>query len=188
MNNQVDNNSKIVGYNPQTGEPVYATNDANNQKAIPSLQYASFGERLGAIFVDVLQIWWVAFVGFFLIVIIKMMLDANGMGNSDFYTKLQILQVAGPILFIIYGQPIYALFGDASSKHATKGKIKRNVNVLNKQGNYLTFGQSFLRMLLKYITLLLPFGLIITIIVMCCTEKKQALHDVILGQYVIKNN
>ena len=58
--------------------------------------------------------------------------------------------------------------------------------VLNKTGNYLTFGESFLRMLLKYLTFFITFGIIATIIVMCCTDKKQALHDIILGQYVVK--
>lgn len=60
--------------------------------------------------------------------------------------------------------------------------------VLNKKGNYLNFFESFLRMLLKYITLCIPLGVFITIIVMCCSPKKQALHDIILGQTVVKTN
>ena len=187
-NNNVNNSSQIVGYNPQTGAPIYAVNNITNQTQTPSIRYATFGERFSAVLRDFLQIWWFAFIGFFLITIFQLILGDNAMNNTSFYTLLTTIKITGPILFIIYGQPIYALFGDASNKHATKGKLKRNMYVLNKQGKYLTFGQSFLRMLLKYLTLCIPFGLIATIIVMCCTEKKQALHDIILGQYVIKNN
>lgn len=211
MNSNTNTNLQITGYNPQTGEPIYATNNVNtnsqvvgydrqtgismygtsnvnNQTQVQNVRYATFGERFGAIFRDFLQIWWFAFLGFFVMTILRVTLSKSGMSGSPIYTTLGLFQVAGPILFIIYGQPIYASFGDASNKHATKGKLKRNMYVLNKQGNYLTFGQSFLRMLLKYVTLCVPFGLIATIIAMCCTEKKQALHDILLGQYVVKNN
>lgn len=187
MNSNTNTDLQITGYNPQTGEPIYATNNVNNRTHVQNVRYATFGERFGAVLRDFLKIWWFSFLGFFLITILKMVLDANGMKDSSFYQNLAVIQVAAPILFIIYGQPIYALFGDASSKHATTGKLKKNMYVLNKKGNYLTFGQSFLRMLLKYITLCIPFGLIATIIVMCCTEKKQALHDLILGHVVVKN-
>lgn len=204
-NNNMNNNSQIMGYNPQTGEPIYANNNSqivsydpqtgapiygtnNITNPSPSVRYATFGERFSAIIRDFLQIWWFAFVGFFLITIFQLILGANGMNNTSFYTLLTTIKITGPILFIIYGQPIYALFGDASNKHATKGKLKRNMYVLNNKGEYLTFCQSFLRMLLKYLTLCIPFGLIATIIVMCCTEKKQALHDLILGHVVVKKN
>ena len=186
--NNVNTNLQVMGYNAQTGAPIYGTNNINNQTQVQNVRYATFGERFGAIFRDFLQIWWFSFLGFFLVTILRLALNASGMSESSFYTTLGLFQVVGPILFIIYGQPIYALFGDASNKHATKGKLKRNMYVLNKQGNYLTFGDSFLRMLLKYITFCIPFGLIATIIVMCCTEKKQALHDLILGHIVVRKN
>lgn len=184
----INNNLQIVGYNPQTGAPIYGINNINNQNQVQSVRYATLGERFGAILRDFLQIWWFSSLGFFLIFILRLVLNINGMNESSFYTILGQLQVAGPILFIIYGQPIYALFADASNKHATKGKLKRNMYVLNKKGNYLTFGESFLRMLLKYVTLCIPFGLIATIIVTCCTEKKQLLHDLILGHVVVRKN
>lgn len=186
MNNNMNNNSQIVGYNPQTGESIYSTNNVNNQVQTQSVRYATFGERFSALLRDLLQILWFAFLGFFLIQIIQIILSFIGIANGPIQDTIEVIKISGSMLFIMFGQPIYALFADSSSKHATKGKLKRNMYVLNKTGNYLTFGESFLRMLLKYLTFFIPFGIIATIIVMCCTDKKQALHDIILGQYVVK--
>lgn len=150
-------------------------------------RYATFGERFTAVLRDCLYTWWIAFVGFFLIQIIQIVLRMNDMINDSLYSMLTTIKIMGPILFIILGQPLYAMVGDVSGRHTSKGKFKNQIYVLNKKGQFLTLGQSFLRMILKYATLSIPFGLIATIIVMCCTEKKQALHDLILGHVVVKN-
>lgn len=178
----MNNNQQIVGDNPQTGDPIYGTNNVNNQLQFSNKRYATFGERFGAVLSDFFRNWLVGFLISFLVIFIIFFLRLNGIIDIS----LSSLSFLGS-LYIVFGQPIYALFGDASKKHASKGKLKRNMYVLDKNGNYLTFGQSFLRMLLKYVTLWIPFGLIMSIVVMCCTEKKQALHDLILGHVVVKN-
>ncbi len=158
----------------------------NNQISYTT-RYATFGERFTAVLRDCLYTWWIAFVGFFLIQLVQIVLKMNGMENDSLYSLLTIIKITGPILFIIFGQPLCAMVGDVSGRHTSKGKFKDQLYVLNKNGQFLTLGQSFLRMILKYVTLAIPFGLIATIIAMCCTEKKQALHDLILGHVVVKN-
>lgn len=200
MNNNVNNANglTIIGYNPQTGEPIYSSNNQENcQNVLPSYQlnnnsqlksviYASFGERFVAALVDYLKMLLCGFGVFMSISLIKLLLSINDFDNDILNLFLSFIQIPVPVIFGVWGQPIYALFADASKKHATKAKLKRNIYVVNKNGNYLSFGESLLRALLKIITLFIPFGVIATLIVMGCTEKKQALHDIILNQYVVK--
>lgn len=209
-NNTADNNplytNQIIGYDSQTGAPIYRSNNIQNNIQVSSVgtttsmpnnincqmqtsvQYASFGERFMALLRDFLSIWWLSILGFFLVTMIRIFLRSQGMNEGFLYQILGVIQILGAILFIIYGHPLYSFFADASSKHATKGKRKRNICVVNKEGKYLTFGESFLRMILKYVTLFIPGGVIISIILIIFSEKKQALHDLVLGQYVVKNN
>ena len=76
------NSNKIMGYDSQTGTLLYGTNNINNQ--VQNVRYATFWERLGAMFRDVLQIWWFAVLGFCLMTILRVGLDASGMGESSF--------------------------------------------------------------------------------------------------------
>ena len=106
--------------------------------------------------------------------------------ESAMYQFLSILQMSGVVLFIVYGQPLYCFFAECTEKHASKGKRKNNMLILNKENQYLSVGESFLRMILKYVTLFIPAGVIISIIMIGVTEKHQALHDLILNQIVVK--
>lgn len=202
LNNNINQgfNNTVMNFDPLTGQPLnqtmaynstqfqnYQNGFANNNKNYNSIQYATFGNRLCAFLKDCLYSWWIAFVVFFVIFIIKIIFESIGLFNDTLINILTILQISGPILFILLGQPLYAMVGDISKKHASKGKYKSNICVLDKNGNYLSLSQSFLRMLLKYLTIIIPFGLTTSIIMLCCTNKKQALHDFILGQVVIKD-
>lgn len=175
--NQEQNNLDMQVNN----EMINNQDSMSNQTLQQPTKYASFGERLKAVLWDCLYAWWVPVLIYFISTILSIYFKMLNI-NMD----LSIIQIAIPIIFIIYGQPFYAMFGDASKMHASKGKIKQNILVINSTGNYLTFGQSFCRMLLKYITLIIPGGLLITIITLCCTKKTQALHDLILGHTVVK--
>lgn len=195
-----DTNSRPMNFDPLTGQRINQTvmynnfqthnqlnGFENNNQNYNNIQYATFGNRLVAILRDFLYSWWILLVGFVLIFIVRLILQMNNIGNNLLDATFMMLQISGPILFILLGQPLYAMVGDVSKRHASKGKFKQNICVLDKNGNYLTFSQSFLRMVLKYITIAIPFVLLITIIMMCVTQKKQALHDLILGHVVVKN-
>ena len=181
----VYNNTQNVSMNfdPQTGKPINQGNMYNNM----NVQYATFGDRLVAYLKDCLYSWWIAPLTFFGFLIIKLILQSINFGNQDFINIIGVLQISAPILFILYNQPLYSMLGEVSNRHATKGKFKKNICVLDKNGNYLDITQSTLRMILKFITLVFPLILIITIITMLCTRKKQGLHDLILGHVVVRD-
>lgn len=167
--------------NQQTGSSVYSNNTVNtnpqygnnNQIQAQNIRYATFGKRLGAFIRDSLPMLLISIILFYIMTFLRIYLTTSGMEGSLLYKILQIIGIAAPILIIMCGQPIYSLFGDASSKHATKGKLKRNMYVLDSQGNYLTFGQSFLRTMMKYISISFPVCIFVSIITMCCTEKNK---------------
>ena len=64
--------------------------------------------------------------------------------------------------------------------------LKTNIVVLNQNNQYLTCKDAFLRMLLKYLTLILPILLLVSVIMVVSTEKKQTLYDLLLNQVVVK--
>lgn len=171
------NNNQINGYDSQTGQPIYNQNTQQNNQ----VRYATLGERLSATLRDWLQMWWLVFAAFFILTSINVLFNMNGT-DIDITKYIVIICIA----FIVFGQPLYAMFADASSKHASKGKQKKNMHVLTEKGNYLTFGQSFMRMLLKYISIISVFGIIVSIFTICFSQKQQALHDLLLKQVVIK--
>ena len=154
----------------------------NNSGQVDNVKYATFGDRIAAFLGDIPWVIVFAIIAYFIITILQLIIRMADYNNVNISQSSFIII----LLFIFFGQPIYALFADASQKHATRGKIKRNMYVVNRNGQYLNFGESILRMIIKYIILIIPFGLIISIIIMAYSEKKQALHDLILGQYVIK--
>ena len=64
--------------------------------------------------------------------------------------------------------------------------LKTNIVVLNQNNQYLTCKDAFLWMLLKYLTLILPILLLVSVIMVVSTEKKQTLYDLLLNQVVVK--
>jgi uncharacterized RDD family membrane protein YckC len=201
VNNIINNNNveyvintdtpKIIGFNPNTGEPIYEGQTIEEPKIPEVINYASGGSRIKAFLSDTLLILLFSIIFYFIFSIFEIiigMIIPETEENYIFFLLLRVLKVCIPILALYFGQPIYSMFADASKKHATRGKRKRNMSVVNKDGNNLSFGESFLRMLMKYITLVIPFGLLISIILMFVNEKHQALHDIILNQYVIQKS
>jgi len=83
------------------------------------------------------------------------------------------------------GLPIrlyYALM-ESSEKQATVGKLAMGIKVTDMQGNRLSFGQATGRHFAKIIS---GLTLLIGYIMAGFTEKKQALHDIIVNCLVVK--
>ena len=128
-------------------------------------RYASFPERLLAFILDSLLTPVLSIAFFFIITIINLILNFNNHeGNTIIKTIFPIFQILIPILLLTCGQPIYSLFADCSKKHRTFGKGTQKIYVINNKGEYLNFKESLLRTLIKSLTILIPFGLIISII------------------------
>lgn len=162
-----DNNNVINFQNQFNNEPVYA----------------KFDNRVLALLKDWLHMWWVVFVWYTLFFIIKVVLQANDVEISDIFT---VLHISVPILFLVFGQSLYSFICECSKSHTSKGILKTNIVVLNQNNQYLTCKDAFLRMLLKYLTLILPILLLVSVIMVVSTEKKQTLYDLLLNQVVVK--
>lgn len=162
-----DNNNVINFQNQFNNEPVYA----------------KFDNRVLALLKDWLHMWWVVFVWYTLFFIIKVVLQANDVEIYDIFT---VLHISVPILFLVFGQSLYSFICECSKSHTSKGMLKTNIVVLNQNNQYLTCKDAFLRMLLKYLTLILPILLLVSVIMVVSTEKKQTLYDLLLNQVVVK--
>ncbi|MBQ8682089.1 MAG: RDD family protein [Bacilli bacterium] len=174
--------NQIIGYNPQTGEPIYQQQSQNYQNNIGNSQfnqqiiYASFRKRLGAYLIDSIIMGVVGLIIYALLITINFFMSMQN--SSSFIGIIMIICT----LLIMWGQPIYCLFAECSKKHATLGKRIMHIVVKNNDGSYLTFPQSLIRNLLK---LFIPGGTLISIITILFNQKKQALHDIILNQVVV---
>ena len=177
--NETESNKQIIGYNPQTGEAIYSNQEIVSIYQNNPVNYASFGKRLGAyilesLFVDVIGI------GIFIIfTIINFFVTAYLNINLTFISSLSIFIA---IILIFFGQPIYCLIAESSEKHQTLGKKAMGIIVKNENGSYLSFGQSLGRFILKVI---IPYEAIISIFTILFSNKKQALHDMILKMIVV---
>lgn len=111
--------------------------------------------------------------------------------SIDTLSDAEILSIAGPMMLAFFGTMIvcmifslfyYTLF-HASKWQATIGKKLLGLKVTDKNGKRLSFWRSLGRYL---VSSLLSSILLIGFILAAFTEKKQALHDLIVGSVVIK--
>lgn len=152
-------------------------------------QYASFGKRLVALIVNTLWICLYSLITYLVMVIVTTIVNFFTYGtNSDLTGYLVAIGMFIPMLIMI-GVSIWQNFlADASKKHGSQGRRSQKNVVLNKNGQFLSYGENILRGLLKYLISAIPFGVIVSIILMFTNEKHQALHDLILGTVVVNNN
>jgi len=82
------------------------------------------------------------------------------------------------ILFVC----LYHAVLESSSWQATLGKKYANLRVVNEQGEGLSFGRALLRIITKYLSLLLFFG---GFFMIYFRRDRKGLHDVLAKTYVI---
>lgn len=154
-----------------------------------NLKYANFGKRFAAFLLDSLVGVGIGFLWFFLSVIvftvIKVCIIAYEVEMNHTLTMISsFIEFFPSILLIIYGQPIISFFGDKSKKkHASIGKRVMKIRIVNENGTDVTTGQLFLRLIIK---LFIPYSMIISLITILATKKKQALQDMILKEIVVE--
>lgn len=104
--------------------------------------------------------------------------DAFLYDNLGWFWEDGIYYLLGILMNLFY----FGIF-HATKWQATPGKRILNLKVVDESGNRLSFGRSMLRSLATYIsTIPLYIGCILAGI----TERKQALHDIIVKTYVVK--
>lgn len=105
--------------NQDNNNVINFQNQFNNESV-----YATFGNRVLALLKDWLHMWWVVFVWYTLFFIIKVVLQANDVEISDIFT---VLHISVPILFLVFGQPLYYFICECSKSHTSKGMLKTNI-------------------------------------------------------------
>lgn len=160
-------------------------------------QYAGFWIRFGAWVIDSI------IVGIPLLILSNVIfaLFVNSMeipeellidpASIETLSDAEILSIIGPMMVAFFGTMavclLFSLFYYAllhSSKwQATIGKKLLGLMVTDKNGNRLSFWRSLGRYV---VSSLLSGILLIGFILAAFTEKKQALHDLIVGSLVVK--
>ena len=88
------------------------------------------------------------------------------------------------IALFVVAQWLYFAGMESSAREATFGKAAMSLRVTGLTGQHLTFGHATGRFFAKIITGLIPLG--IGYFMAGFTEKKQALHDMIAGTLVLR--
>ena len=78
---------------------------------------------------------------------------------------------------------LYFAFMESSKRQATLGKIAIGLKVTDLNGKKLTFSRATGRFFSKFLSVL---TLMIGYVIAAFTEKRQALHDMIAGTFVIR--
>ncbi len=78
---------------------------------------------------------------------------------------------------------LYEAYMTSSSKQATLGHLALHMKVVNRNGQRLSFGHATGRYFAKMIN---NFTLYIGWLLVAFTERKQGLHDIIAGTYIVK--
>jgi uncharacterized RDD family membrane protein YckC len=145
---------------PNCGEKVSGSSGMSvSRRYSGEFRYAGFWTRFGAYIIDML------------ILVIPYLVIAAIFGESG--ASLLILLVAW----------VYFAYLESSEKQATFGKQALGLIVIDVDGNRLDFIKATIRYICKLI-----FGglLLVGYIIIGFTEKKQGLHDMIVGTYVIQ--
>lgn len=157
------------GMHPQEIRPPLT--DLDHTSASISLSYAGFWKRLAATFIDgiILTVGGLI-IGF----AFGFVYGANG-GTAEGALFL------GNILHIIIAW-LYAALFESSSKQASLGKMALGIKVTDIEGNPISFGKASGRHFGKIISTLIFF---IGFLMIGFTEKKQGLHDKMVGCLVV---
>ncbi|WP_420583081.1 RDD family protein [Reichenbachiella sp.] len=89
------------------------------------------------------------------------------------------LTFGGVVLVLV---SLYHAILEGSGWRATFGKKYSNIEVVNEQGDGLSFGQSLLRIVTKYLSLLLFFG---GFFMIYFRRDRKGLHDLVAKTYVV---
>ena len=140
------------------------------------IQYADFSDRLLASIIDGLLIIIVPFP----VVIVSSWIGQSLAGGEDW--GLITGFCLGWIFVLVLAWIYYAIM-ESSSQQATLGKIVMGIIVTNREQQRISFGRASKRYVGKIISLVI---LGVGFIMIARNEKKQGLHDMIAGSFVLK--
>lgn len=166
-------------------EPVPVPPPFPAPSAAPDVVQAGFLRRWAALFLDSLILSCAFYALFFVVVIVFGVAGGfDALGNVD--TEEPPAWMVGAYLgiylvyFVIAG--LYYALLESSSSQATVGKMALGIKVVDRDGHRLSFPHALGRWFaaaLSYITLYIGF------LMAAFTERKQALHDLAVGTFVV---
>jgi uncharacterized RDD family membrane protein YckC len=137
-----------------------------------SVAYAGFWERFGAALIDGILMGVVGMA-------VGLAMGEGTFEANDNGFTYRSSDLIGTIIGIFY------YVGMETSKHqATLGKKALNLKVTDMDGNRLTIGRSIGRYFAKILSAMI---LLIGYLMQPFTQKKQALHDMLAGTLVVKD-
>ena len=152
---------------------VYSTGDIPvNEFTFDQCNPAPLDKRIMALIIDGLVV-----VGLSLILkfTFKMaLLKFYPEGESGFYSLSKILDLI--LAYLVFVRPL-------QTKSASLGKRYFHLEVVTKEGPYLSFFQSFIRELLVKVIFIILFP--ITILSCLLSKKRRGIHDLISGTMVV---
>jgi len=166
--------------------PAYA-----GYAAVPRVEYAGFWLRFLALLIDNVVLG----LGFVLILIPLVFLTGLGgfigeihpnedLNDVGIFMLIALIFLAATVSLLLTW--LYHALMESSEWQATLGKKALGLVVTDMVGRRVSFGRSTGRHFAKIITNMVPA--LIGYIMAGCTEKKQALHDMIAGCLVLRRN
>ena len=143
-----------------------------------STRYGGFWIRFIAAVVDGILIQVIVLPVSF---IIGIFIGIAGVAAHSTGPGLQLTSAALGGMVGALGAWLYSAMMESSTRQATLGKMIFGMKVTDLEGRRLTFGRATARHFAKYLSALILF---IGYIMAGFTEKKQALHDMIVGTLV----
>jgi len=138
------------------------------------VKYAGFWRRLLALILDCIIVYIISAIAGFIIGFIYGLVTGGPQG----------VQVIGFILGLVINWLYFAL-QESSAKMATLGKQALGIVVTDLDGQRISFGKATARHFSKILSGLI---LLIGYIMAAFTEKEQALHDILAGTLVVKQD
>jgi uncharacterized RDD family membrane protein YckC len=143
--------------------------------------YIGFWIRFGAALIDWIILLAISLI--FLAMLFALFLASIVSFNIFSLPSSLLLIVIMTALWLGVGFGYYTIM-ESSSAQATFGKQLMAIKVVDEQGNRISLGRSALRNILRHIPVLSWF-ILIGYLLIAFTDKKQGLHDMIAGTYVI---
>lgn len=151
---------------------------APGQRGPDDVVDAGFIRRLGAYLIDAMLIGSVFYV-VFLVGVVALALVASSQGDDGeaFLVGMVLVYLAYPVMSLAYFAGM-----ESSRLQATVGKLALGIKVVDGQGRRLGFGRAAGRWagsILSYLILYIGFFMA------GWTRRKQALHDLVAGTFVV---
>lgn len=156
---------------PNCGK-ILVSSDERKEINKEETEYIGFWKRFCAYIIDCAVLSFIGFMIGFLISFISIVLNLDNEVANIFYSVIGIITAW-----------LYFAGMESSKRQATIGKTAMGIKVINQEGARI----SFLKASVRYFSKILS-GMIFCIgyIMVSFTKKRQALHDIIAGTYVVQ--